>query len=57
MSLNMACINTRAMRDRDITVHVLREHLKVGGAAVQETHNICKKVGWMLESDFIVLSL
>ena len=54
MSLNLACLNVRGLKDPNKCVHLLGELLKfyVDVTTVQETHFIYA----VLENDFVVLS-
>ena len=58
MSLNLATLNARGLRDPSKYVRLLGElsDLSVNAAAVQETHFICDADCWVLERDFVVFS-
>ena len=58
MSLNLATLNARGLRDPCKCAHLLGElsHLNVHVAAVQETHFTCAADCLVLENVFVVLS-
>ena len=58
MSLNVATLNARGLRDSSKCARLLRElsNLSVGVGAVQETHFTCAVNCRVLEKVFVVLS-
>ena len=56
MTLNVASLNPRGLRDASKCVHLLAElsNLCVDVAAVQETHFTCETDCRVLEDDFVV---
>ena len=58
MTLNLATLNVRGLRDSRKCVHLLAElkKLRVNISAVQETHFICAAYCRVLENDFNVFS-
>ena len=56
MTLNLATLNVRRLRDSSKCACLLKSRASVYVAAVQETHFICANDCRVLESDFIVFS-
>ena len=58
MSLNLANLNARGLRDPSKCSHLLGElsNLRINVAVVQETHFTCAMDCWGLEDDFVVHS-
>ena len=58
MTLNLATLNVRGLRDSSKCAHLLAElkNLRIHVAAVQETHFICAADSRVLENDFNVFS-
>ena len=58
MSLNLASLNARGMRDRSHASRVLRDllSLNVDVAAIEETHFVCEADERVLSGDYVVFS-
>ena len=58
LTLNLASLNARGMRDRGRASRVLRDlvHLKADVISLQETHFVCAADERVLKDDFVVYS-